>query len=829
MTELLQDLSYFLRRVRRDARFALALICTLGLGVGVNAALISYFRGLTRLAGAGIPPDDGLLSVRFRREVGRQRDRQSELSLPVFEVIHDGTNVFATLAGWSTHVLAVDGGGRAQALNVTAVTSDYFRLLRLKPLRGTLLLSSRNGDGASAGLAIVSERYWRAELGAGDDAIGRRIHLVGVPFTVVGVAPPEFGGLYHETASVWISTDAWHLLPRGSGSSWLSGDSLSLRYFAGRLGRGVRNDMAKAVIAAIGMTVFQRSARDVQARLTADIAPARIIDDPSMGGSADTLETIGMLATLCTLLLAITCSSVCALLLGKALARRQEVAVRLALGASRARVVRQLLTESVVLAVTAGVASLVVLWLTRDILYTATADILPVVLPLDSGTVFLALACAVGTGILFGLTPALHATRTRLFEQTKSGRMTVGQMRTQRALVVTQVAIVQPLLFALVVPLSNVVMRRPWEFGVAGGDSVLVARLHFQARGATLGEKGAAIVQRLRDRVRDIPGVVGVSFATRLPMVMDDALGASRIEILRTEVKTPDTPTDAAATTFVAEMIGVDADFFTTIGQPLLHGRSFLWHDTALGGSVIVVPADLAQKLWPRDNPIGAHLERVGFGAPPEPLTVIGVVRQTKRGIVDAGRPVVYVAGGDSPSRTPLLLVRTRGPANRFIPLVSQVIREADPELPIMNIQTLPQALNSSLASAARLAVIAASIVVFALLLSAASMAGVVMASVNQRAQETALRLAVGASPAQITTLFVGAGVRIALIAIAIASPVLIALTWFIGSQLGITAGTGVAAMVAVHVLIIAVILISSWIPARRAAAVDPVYMLRAD
>ena len=848
MDALLHDIRFSLRQMARAPLFTAIVIAVLSLGIGVGSAALSYVRGLQTVPAPGVAPNSRLVYVVALDAESRSTFNNmplSEVSYANFIRLRESVNAFTMLAGQSGRTLPVDAGNGAEAMAVTGVTADYFTALGLQPALGTLRLQHTDSDAGAEPIAVISHRLWQTRFAGAADVVGRAVAINGVPFTVAGVAPAEFGGLYTAFSSprthVWVPLAALRLASIDTQSAAASSDSLSLRFLVGIRREGVTDAAAEANAAqAVALTL--RSAERPANTLSARVSRARI-GDPLLGDS-DAKFTALVLSVGAILVLIIACTNVSALLLGRSASRRHEVAVRFSLGASRVRVVRQLLTESAFIATIAGGLGLLILSWIRRLMTSIPGEGTPVVLPVDWSTVLLALGCAALTGVVFGLSPALHASRMSLSEAMKhsGGGGERRRARAQRAMIVAQLAASQPLLLVAMLLVGMVASQRPWAATFDDGDRVLGIGLDFGAR-----DYGAAradtLMRTLRQRLSEHPIVERTEVATKIPSAFHESSSSQSIMPLRPEAANDSTPVIMKGSRLDnSEIFRIGHDYFATIGLPILRGRAFEASDTLPGANNVIVPENVAAAFWPGQDPIGKRLVSESAPAPGGGImmfprgsraasawTVVGVSR-TERAILPEARPLVYMPGGTTSRQSTILLVRTRGPAAPAGPIVQRELARLDPQLPIIELATLQQASRATRRAAAKVSGVAIGIALIALSLVSLGLGGIILYAIGQRVPEIGIRMALGARAREIVGMFVGQGLRTAVIGAVLGIPLSV-VVFVAASRLvfGASLTVNTSATIAAAIVLVLVVLLASWIPARRAATVDPLIALRAE
>ena len=461
MTRLIQDLRFGLRHFRRTPVTTITMVLVLAIGIGVNSALFVVLSSITSRPPAGISRDKALVRIRTLQRASRAEPSlsQRDASYPEFQEYLARTDLFSTVVAtaFADAVLdrAEDGGGPA-TITVEFVSPGYFSALGVGPTIGAGLPSAAADDPSALDpVAVINAPLWNERFGGATDVVGKTLRLNGVSLTVVGVAPRQFGGAGGAT-TLWVPLSLRASVLKGGLGMRSSPDSLLLTLFA-RLRPAVTAEHAATVVQSIARRSTDAMSHAMRPFLgTADVVPIRI-DNRYPGAEADTRTLAVTLGVVTLLVLTITCLNVSALLMGSAVARSAEIATRLSLGASRSRLVRQLLTENVIVAVCGGALGLFMLWsISRGATVTMGAG---AEVTYGWDVTLFTLAFAVGTALVFGISPALHATRVSVSETMKRSSMHIGTSRSrlQRAFVVAQIALTQPLLVGLAIPLSDII------------------------------------------------------------------------------------------------------------------------------------------------------------------------------------------------------------------------------------------------------------------------------------------------------------------------------------------------------------------------------------
>ena len=820
MDSFWQDLRYAARQLLRAPGFSLVAIVTLALGIGANSALFTLAVAILDRPLPGVRPT-GLVWV---TATDSRNGRVLNLSYPDYLDYRAEHDVFTDVAAFAPARFAIATSGDAERVRGAVVTPNYFALLEAPMTAGRWFVAGDRGT-ESGPAAVISYDLWQRRFGADSTALGKRITVNGAPFTIVGVAGERFNGAEHsERLDLWVPVDQIdRLQPRwphpltNRGFWWLRS--------IGRLAPGVSDVQAGAAAGTVAARIASGNPADHK-DVTARVEAVRSGLQP---GEGQDIYPVAMLAALVTaLVLLIACANVSNLLLARAVARRREMAIRRSIGAGRGRIVRQLLTESTLLALLAMVAGLVLaIWIT-DLLAAQLPA--PLDISVDRTVVAFSAAVALATGLLFGLAPALHATRGDLSSALRAGLTGLdrGRSRLQGSFVVAQLSLSLVLLATAGIFLSSLLKMGRIDVGFDATTRVLALSFDLNLQGYTP-ERATVFVDALGARAASLPGVESVSF-TNLPPLAGRTIAA-------------DVAIDASGSidsTRFGEAAGVEVTwstirpgYFATVGVPMLAGRDFSTRDGSGAPLVAIVSQQVANRAWPRENPLG---KMISFTGPRGPfLTVVGVVRDALiAGNPREQRPQVYAAQLQHPSTMDLtLLVRASAAPNRTAdasPLAASLRRAVatlDPNLPVFAVQTLAQYRYDS-ASEARLGSgLLAAFGFLALVLASVGVYAVVAFSVRQRSREIGLRVALGAREQQVVRLFVGEGLRLTSAGIAIGLLLALGVVRLLSALFLGVAALDVLAIAGVVGVLTMVALLSCWVPARRAARVDPMRVLR--
>jgi putative ABC transport system permease protein len=809
MRTLLKDVRYAVRTLSRQPGFAAVAVVTLALGIGANTAIFSVI-------------DAALLRSLPYREPGRlvhlwesKRSRdfeQREASYPDFlDWRAQGGEVFEGLAGYTPRPFTLADAGEATRARGAAVTANFFDLLGVNAAAGRTFVGGEDGLEAKR-VAVISHGLWRRRFGGEPGAVGREVTLDGQAYTVVGVLPADFNFALLGDAEVWTPLAPTPDVAARRYMHWLK--------VVGRLKQDVTLEAAQAHLA----TVASRVERDDPGAHAGVGLRAVPLQEEFVGPVRPVLF---VLLGAVGFVLLIACTNVANLLLARSAARQKEVAIRAALGASRWRVVRQLLTESVLLSLAGGAAGLVLaLWgvdLLVALIPAAQLSRMPYLQSLSLNRDVLLFACGLSllTGVLFGLTPALSASRAELQGALKEGgRSTVsrGGRRLRDVLVVAEVALALVLLVGAGLLMKSLVtmLRVDPGFDPRG---LLTMRVALPPSRYGDDGKAARFYEEALRRVAAVPGVRGAALTSNLPLSGDGGTGTPQVVGRQTP----------AAELTEAHLRTVSANYFEVMGVPVVKGRAFDARDDAEAPPVLLVNKTFAERVFPGEDPVG---RRATFKFTSDTqFEIVGVVGDEKVLSLDARTtPVVYFHTRQGPDSSAALVVRTDAPDPLALaPAVRSELRALDPEVPVFAVQTLEQMVAGSRAAFVRRypAYLTGVFACVALLLALVGIYGVVSYSVAQRTHEIAVRVALGARTRDVLRLVLGHGLLLALGGIAVGAAGALALTRLISGLLFGVSAADPAVYGLVALLLAAVALVACLVPARRATKVDPMVALR--
>jgi predicted permease len=812
MTNTIQDLRYAVRTFARTPGFAAIAIITLALGIGANTAIFSVVNAVILNP---LPFHDPGRVVAVHERYTQLGLSSIGVSGPDFEDVSRREDVFACTAVMTGASFDLAGSGRPEHLNGLLVSGGFFPLFGFRPLIGRWLLPSDDRLGASH-TVVISEGLWRSAFGSNPNLPGHGITLNGQTYTVTGVMPSSFR-LGSDTTDVWapLALTPAQLDPvKERGHQWL--------YMVARLQPGITLARAQAVVDSLAHQFMRQYPNEFPAKVGFGIKAVPLSADLI----GDTGSYLVVLLAAVGFVLLIACANVANLILGRTSARSKEIAVRTALGASRARIVRQVLTESVLLALAGGALGL---WIGVWGVYGLKAIGLSQVPRLreagvDGHVLLFTAVVALVTAVLFGLTPALHASEPDLHESLKEGGRTesagAAPQRLRSLLIVFEVSLTLVLLAGAVLMMKSLVRLLEVNPGF-DPHNVLTMRLSLPASRYSTPSRIAAFYRAVLKRTAALPGVEAAGGVNALPFSDRSSSGSFRIE---------GRPFSSGVILPHADARYVTPGFFAALRIPLRQGRTFADSDTAAGPKVAIVDDVLARTDWPNQNPIG---QRVMFplGATGNEGTwyrVVGIVANVRNHGFSAPRKgVLYFPEAQSPFPSLSLVIRTASSPAEIANAIDAVIAGIDDEQPVYEVETMDQYVSDSV-SDHRLDVFLLGIfALLALTLAAVGIYGVISYDVAQRTREIGIRMALGADRRDVLRLVLRKGITLALIGVAIGVGVSVSLMRLMTALLYGVKPADPETLTAVSIVLVAVALLACYIPARRATKVDPVVALR--
>jgi len=815
-----QDIRYALRTMRKSPGFVAVAVITLALGIGANTAI---FTVVNAVFFNPIPVHDPnrLLSL-FTTD---QRNRGGlnnflPVSYPNGEDIQRRSQSFSGVALEMFSTVSMTINGHPDTFNANLATGNYFDVLGVKPALGRTFRADEDREAGAGPVIVLNYGFWQRKFAANPNVIGQNVLLNGQGFTIIGVAPRGFQGtVVLGGPDMWVPLSMHDQVLSGFNKEWFNDRRFLGTFAVGRLKPGVTEAQARAELQALGSDLQREFPVPNTGRSFTSLPLLQSAINPNLRGLFTRAGALMM--TVVGLVLLIACANIANLLLARAAGRKREISIRLAVGASRSRIVAQLLTEATVLAVVGGALGILLALLGRNLLWQYRPPFLQqsyLSLALDGRVLLFTLCIALGTGLIFGLAPALQATRPNLVLELKEragGEVFTGRrFGLRHAFIVAQVALCMVALIGaglFLLSLRNAQQTDP------GFNTQNLAMLSFDLGSLNYDPPRVKEFQRrVLQTVQSTPGVQAATLASDVPLfgggfsrsVFPEGQegSSSRNGVLVT--------TDQVAT-----------GYLQTMGIPLMRGRDF---DTAVREEslkVAIINETAAHRFWPDQDPLG---KRFKFYGENDFVQVIGVAHDAK--YVTLGedpQPFIYLPLIQNPSPAVTLFFRTTSDPNNLLGAVRKQVQALDPNLPLVNVWPIGEVIHQAL-WAARFSAGLLSIFAFvAVLLCAVGIYGVVGYTVGLRVREIGIRLALGARPSDVALMILRQSAATLCVGLAIGLVCALVLARFISNLLYGMSGTSPAAFLATALLLAAVGLLASYLPARRAASVDPLLAVR--
>lgn len=801
MENLFKDIRYGFRSLLKRPGFTLVAVITLALGIGANSAIfsvvnsvllrpLSYPESEQIVLLDGINPPKGIT--------------QSNMSIPDFADWQQQNQVFEHMAGFVSGGALLTSGDETERVRGTSVTADFFPLMRTDAVIGRALQADDSQKGRDP-VVVLSYGLWQRRFGADQNIVGSKVILGGKSATIVGVMPAGFD--YPAQSELWapFPIDA-------------AAERRDNRYLGviTRLKPGATIVQAQAQMDTINQRLGQAYG-ETNSGWNVKLASLR---ERLVGAMRSSLL---MLLGAVAFVLLIACANVANLLLARATVRQKEIAVRTALGASRWRIIRQLLTESVLLSlIGGGVGLLLGIWLTKLLIAVSPPnsprfdEIRP-----DARVFAFTLALTLITGLIFGLAPALQGSRIDLNERLKEGGRSGGSSashnRMRGLMMVSEIALSFLLLVGAGLLIRSFMRLREVSPGFNPAN-VLTVRMSMPSAKYPQGEPRAQILRQAVERIKSIPGVQSAGAVLSLPLG-GDTFNVGRAYIREGRPATPEESDNAA-------YLVATPDYFRTLNIPLVAGRAFTDQDTEQTPKVLVVNESMARQLWPGQSPIGKRLTI--WRDETFPREIVGVVGDTKASLDTEAGPQMYVPYAQDSGWTGMsFVIRTRSDPAIVTGAVRNGIRSLDKGIPVFNVKTMNDVLATSVGPRRTPMLLLSAFAGVALLLAMIGIYGVTAYHVTQRTQEIGIRMALGAQMRDVVKLVLKGGMSLALIGIAVGLAGAFALTRLMNSLLFGVKPTDIATFAAVSLGLLVTALIACYLPARKAMKVDPLVALR--
>lgn len=812
---LWQDIRYAARMLWKSPGFTAVAVLTLAFGIGANATIFSFINELLLRPPSGVVEPGRLVAAWNRLPEGRLM----QFSYPDYQFYRDHNQVFSSLVAFSSDPNQVSWTQKSGSSLIYAgmVTANYFPTLGVRPILGRGFMPDEDTNPENNPVLVLSYKFWRERLGADPAILGKTLTLNTHAFTVVGIAPENFEDLRPE-----FETDVW--APISMQKELMPGlDLLSQRdaywiFTVGRLKPGVTFAQAQANLGVVANQLNREDPDPDRKNWSVEALPNSGVDPE---GRVYVVAFSALLMVLVGMVLLIACANAANLLLAKASSRWREMTIRAALGAKRSRILRMVLTESLLLSLMAGgVGILLSIWSARLILTLKPTmlSFLKFDLPLDWRVIGFTLLISMLTGLIFGLAPAMHCSKfdvaARLKDESLGSR---HKSRFRNALVIVQVAVCLVLLIGASLCVRSLLNARSIDPGFVVQNR-LVANLDLRILGYS-DAQGQLFYSQLMDRVRALPGVRSASVADYLPLGFE-SVGQS----IQIEGRSPEENKGLGA-----GAMSVAPGYFQTMGIPLLAGREFTTADNQSAPSVVIVNEELAHQYFRGENPVGRRISmRKDANRNPIWSEIVGVVKTGKyRSLRESPQRFLYhpFAQGFDPRAT--LIVESAGDPRTQIPAVRRVIQSLDPALPVLESQTMSDYMTVPLFFARITGVLLGVFGGLALALAMVGLYGVIAYSVAQRTREIGIRVALGANRRDVLRLVVEQGLKLTLIGAAIGLAIAFAVTRLIQSFLFGISATDPATFAAATFLLVTIACLACYLPARSASRVDPMVALR--
>jgi predicted permease len=818
MSSFWQDVRYSLRMIAKAPGYAAIAILTLALGIGANTTIFSWINStlLNPIPGLASPNEVVSLSL------GRGTDNPFPFTYPDFEMVRNGQQSFTGLTGCNPTPLSLTGKGKPERIWGSVASANYFDVLGVRPILGRGFLPAEDEKPGGAPVVVISYRLWQTHFGANPDVVGQTIEINQRPYTIIGVAPAVFQG-----SQTGLRSELWlpvmmvdQLEPRTD----LLHDH---RYFwfvvLGRLKPGVKPEQAQEEMTVLLKREVKNYPEEHRGHDSVTVSP---LWRSPLGANQFLSVLLPMLMTIAGLVLLLACANVANLMLVRSVARRREIAIRLSMGASRWRLVRQLLVESLILALAGGViALLITFWSAGTFMKFVPKTDFPISLGMrvDHTVLLATMVISVLTGVIFGILPALRASNEApiavLKEDTGSASGGMRKARLASALVVAQISLSLLLLICAGLFIRSFMSAQQINPGF-NPHNVLIASYDLFTSGYS-DASGTEFDRQLQAKLEALPGIQSVTISNRVPLGFGG--GSTAVN--------PVGYVPQANESMETQVAMITPNYFHTMQIPLVEGRDFTPQDAKSSQRVVIVSQTFVNRYWPNQEALGKQLNS---DLTHEWFTVVGVARDSKvNGLNEKPTPFVYLPQYQVPrsehpgGSTMIVIARTTGDPLAMGKTVEQAFRDLNADLGVFDITTLD--LREQIASFGQR--VAGTFVgafgLLALVLAAVGIYGVTAYTTRQRTHEIGIRMTLGASKKDVLRLVLGHGLRLTLIGVILGLAASFALTRFLSSLLLGVTSTDALTFSGVALLLCAVALFACFIPARRAMRVDPMVALR--
>jgi predicted permease len=816
MSSIWQDVRYSLRMIRKAPGFAVIAILTLALGIGANTTIFSWVNS------ALLNPVPGLASPNEVVALTLSNPGESPFAFtyPDIQALRNGQQSFTGITACNIASMSLTGNGKPERLWGMVATANYFDVLGVRPILGRGFLPEEDEKPGGAPVAVISYRLWQTHFGASPNVVGQQVEINQHPYTIVGVTPAVFQG-----SQTGVRTEIWvpivmvdQIVPR---SDLLHDHHYFWLFAFGRLKPGVQPEKAQQEMTVLLQPEVKSFPEEHRGHSNVSVYP---LWRSPFGLNFFLATLLPILMAIAGLVLLLACANVANLMLVRSVGRRREIAIRMSLGASRWRLVRQLLVESLLLSLAGGVVALLITtWTAGTFMKFIPATDFPISLgvPIDRAVLIAAFAISLLTGVIFGILPALRSSSLApgavLKEDTGNASGSLRKARLTSGLVVAQISLSLLLLICAGLFIRSFLSAQNINPGF-NAHNVMVASYDVFTSGYS-DERAAAFDRQLEAKLEATPGIKSAALSSRLPLGFG---GSSAVK--------PEGYVPQANESMETQAAMITPNYFQTLEIPLVKGRDFTMQDNMSSQRVAIVSEAFVNRYWPNQEGLG---KQVNSDLTHEWFTVVGVARDSKvTGLNEKPTPFLYLPhyqvsllnqpGGSTMN----VIARTTGDPLAMGKTVEQTIHELNADLVVFSVTTLesseaissfPQRIAGTFVGAFGL---------LALVLAAVGIYGVTAYTTRQRTHEIGVRMALGASKQDILRLVLGHGLRLTFIGVAVGLAASFALTRYLGSLLLGVTSTDAITFSGVAVLLCAVALFACFIPARRAMRVDPMVAL---
>jgi len=818
METILQDIRYGIRMLTKNPGVTTVAVLTLALGIGANAAIFSGVSAFTMRPLPVPEPDRVVRPV----EIAEDRGISDEVSYPDFSDYRAQSTVFEAMSAEDMLPVALDSENQSDVVWGQVVSGSYFDVVRVKPMMGRTFLPEEDQAVGANPVVVISHSLWQRRFSSDPNIVGKTIRLSSRGYQVIGVMPPSFAGSKFALAmDFWAPMAMVEDLRRSPGllsdrgSHWMN--------VLARLKPGVTMEQASQEMQKIAVRLNQaypnERASTTSARVETEI-DARFEDAATAmkSGSAIAMGIVG-------LVLLIACANVANLMLARASARRKEIGIRLALGASRVRLVRQLLTESLLLSLLGGAFGLLLAFWVTELLEgfvpVLEYNIVENFFALDTRALVFTLIISLATGLIFGLAPAWHSSNPEVVPILKGDLAAGERLRGRRfslrsALVVVQVALSLAVLVCGGLFIKSFRKAQTMDPGF-GTKNALIVSLNPELVGYD-SERSRNFFRQVIDRAQSLPGVEAAATARLMPL--GDSSNSNGPILKEGETL----ERGSAGRTIMTNV--VSAGFFRTMQIPFVEGRDFDDRDQVKSQQVVIINQKMAEMLWPGESAVG---KRIFIGTDSrEPNEVVGVVKTGRyRNLAEDPKPYFYYPMTQRRPARMMLVMRTNVDARGLVGAIRKEVQNVDRSVPVSAVRTMDEHMTYALWAPNMAASLSLAFGVVAILLSAVGLYSVMAYVVSQRTREVGIRMALGANRADVLKMIAAQGMRLAVIGVVIGLLLSLAMARALSSLLIGISGYDVTTFVVVSSLLVLVALIACYLPARRATKIDPLVALR--